>query len=71
MTEGGGGMTADHLKNLDKHIRRIRDPFGAGFPAIREIFLKCAEKNETTVLDLVRQYAGWKWSKCAVPRRGC
>lgn len=56
-------MTIDDLKKLDKRIRQIQDPFGAGLPSLRRITEECARDQGIAMSDAVRQYAAWKLKK--------
>lgn len=56
-------MTIDDLKKLDKQIRQIADPFGAGLPSLCKVFGDWSKENGAAVSDLVREYSAWKLKK--------
>ncbi len=55
-------MTQDEIKKLDKKINTIQDPFGKGFPSLRKTFVEMATKNNTTDMQILREYSDWKSS---------
>lgn len=56
-------MTETDFKRLDKHLREIQDPFGAGFSATRKIVGDLARESGLSVHCVVERYVAWKWRK--------
>jgi len=56
-------MTVEDLKKLDRQMRQIQDPFGAGLPSLHKLTEEWAQRCGTAVSDIVRQYAAWKGRK--------
>ena len=56
-------MTIKELKKLDKQFRQIDDPYGAGWPAVKRIYMEAAERTEIPAREVGAQYMAWKWSK--------
>lgn len=56
-------MTIDNLKNLDRQIRLIPDPFGRGLQTFKRTTIEAAEKYGSTEVKLVSEYIAWKWRK--------
>lgn len=56
-------MDSEKLKRLDKRISKIQYPFGENFPIFNKIFMELAEQENISLQDVIRQYAGWKYSR--------
>lgn len=56
-------MTVEELKKLDRRVREIPYPFGENFPEFRKLFADAALQLNTSVSEIIRQYAEWKYSK--------
>lgn len=56
-------MLAEDLKQYDKKLRQIVDPFGAGFPVLRKLMDEYAREKGLSVHDLWEQHMSWKWRK--------
>ena len=57
------GVTEAELKRLDKQIRRIQDPLGAGLLAVKRILKITADQQITSVSEIIHRYVTWKWRK--------
>ena len=56
-------MTSEDLKQYDKRVREIIDPFGAGFPKLKRLMEQWSEDTGLSIHDLTEQYMAWKWRK--------
>jgi hypothetical protein len=56
-------MTVKDLKQLDKQLRKISNPFGTGFSVLRAFTEEFAKGQNLSTDDVVRQYIAWKQKK--------
>lgn len=56
-------MTSEDLKQYDKRVREIVDPFGTGFPKLRKLMEEWSEETGLSIHNMMEQYMAWKWRK--------